>query len=344
MKKGLSSYQIAAAYISTVVGAGFATGQEVLQFFTRFGVMGYFGIAVACVLFVAFGIRIMRLGNRFKAKSHLEVIRACAGRLAPVIDGIITFFLLGALSTMFAGSGSLFELFGLNGFLGCLLMALITSATVLFGFKGVVNCLSIVMPFLLLGVFTVGLLSLAAPSEAPAVKTGVSPVSWLPMAVLYVSYNILLSIAVLCPLGAGSYSGKTMKLGAIFGGVGLGLGALMIHISILYGPVAAVGCDVPMIYLAGRISAYLQLGYTVVIAAEIYSTAASSLYGFAARLADQQNKGAWRVTVLLSSAASLLLSQVGFVNLVRYLYPVVGICGLILLICLLRVRKSNAVG
>ena len=34
---GVSTLKVAAAYIGTVVGAGFATGQEILQFFNRFG-------------------------------------------------------------------------------------------------------------------------------------------------------------------------------------------------------------------------------------------------------------------------------------------------------------------
>ena len=33
-------FQIASAYMSVIVGGGFASGQEVLQFFTNFGWMG----------------------------------------------------------------------------------------------------------------------------------------------------------------------------------------------------------------------------------------------------------------------------------------------------------------
>lgn len=40
MKNNVSTFKVAATYIGTVVGAGFATGQEVLQFFNRFGAMG----------------------------------------------------------------------------------------------------------------------------------------------------------------------------------------------------------------------------------------------------------------------------------------------------------------
>ncbi|MFL6516822.1 MAG: hypothetical protein ACJ8GL_01940, partial [Bacillus sp. (in: firmicutes)] len=31
------AFQIAAVYVGTVVGAGFATGKEIVEFFSRFG-------------------------------------------------------------------------------------------------------------------------------------------------------------------------------------------------------------------------------------------------------------------------------------------------------------------
>ena len=58
---GVSTLKVAAAYIGTVVGAGFATGQEILQFFNRFGVMGLVGIVIATIMFVVFGYLIMDL-------------------------------------------------------------------------------------------------------------------------------------------------------------------------------------------------------------------------------------------------------------------------------------------
>ena len=58
---GVSTLKVAATYIGTVVGAGFATDQEVLQFFNRFSVMGLVGIVIATIMFVVFGYLIMDL-------------------------------------------------------------------------------------------------------------------------------------------------------------------------------------------------------------------------------------------------------------------------------------------
>ena len=74
----------AATYIGTVIGAGFATGQEMLQFFVRFGVMGFVGLAFAAAMFIFFGFIIMDLGRRLNARSYREIIhffgREGAGR------------------------------------------------------------------------------------------------------------------------------------------------------------------------------------------------------------------------------------------------------------------------
>jgi len=37
----VSTFKVAATYIGTVVGAGFASGQEMLQFFAVFGLKGF---------------------------------------------------------------------------------------------------------------------------------------------------------------------------------------------------------------------------------------------------------------------------------------------------------------
>ena len=153
-KKGISTLKVAATYIGVIVGAGFATGQEVLQFFSRFGSLGLMGLIVTTVLFIAFGHIIMDLGKELHARSHLEIIRYAGGKIVgTVIDWIINFFLFGAFTAMIAGTGALFmEQFHLPGILGNVLMAVITAVTVLTGIQGVINSISIVVPFLFIAV------------------------------------------------------------------------------------------------------------------------------------------------------------------------------------------------
>jgi uncharacterized membrane protein YkvI len=340
-EQGVSSLKVAATYIGTIVGAGFATGQEVLQFFARFGAGGLAGLVLSAALFILYGYIIMDLGYRLKARSHSEIIRYASGKyLGGFIDFIITFFLFGGLTAMIAGTGALFqEQFALPGMLGNLSMAVLTALTVLTGINGVINSISFVVPFLIAAV--VGI-SLTAIVRAPPVFTappaaGESGLigNWLLAAILYASYNTLLAIAVLGPLGDKAASRRAIRQGASLGGMGLGLGAIMIYLALLGDATGATVLEVPMIAIAGSISGLVRVIYAVILSAEVYTTAVSSLFGFAARVADPEKfplRG--RIIIVGSTAGAFFASQLGFSNLVKFLYPAVGYGGIILLIAL----------
>lgn len=68
--------QVALAFIGLMVGAGFATGQEVIQYFISFGVWGLAGALLAGILMVAAGAVIINIGSYFMADEHLAVFRS----------------------------------------------------------------------------------------------------------------------------------------------------------------------------------------------------------------------------------------------------------------------------
>lgn len=348
-KEGVSTLKVAATYIGTVVGAGFATGQEVLQFFSKFGILGLAGLLLTMIMFIVFGYIIMDLGKQFNAHSHLEIVKYSSGRvIGLIIDFIITFFLFGALTTMIAGTGALFtQQFNLPSILGNIIMTLITAITVLTGINGVINSISFVVPFLLIAVFGTSIFTII--NTPPDLFTTVTTITgnglinnWFFAAILYVSYNTIIAIAVLGPVGAKIQRKSTIRNGAILGGLGLGIGSIMIYLAISSNIVEIGSLEVPMLYLAGRLSIVTQIIYAIVLIAEVYTTAVGSLYGFVSRLTEGQTSSTKRKKVILiASIASLLASQLGFSNLVKILYPLVGYAGILLLISLVYRRLKK---
>jgi len=345
-KQGVSTFKVAATYIGTIVGAGFATGQEVLQFFSKFGIMGLAGLILTTILFIIFGYIIIDLGKKLNANSHLEIIRHAGGKIiGTIIDVIITFFLFGALTAMIAGTGALFtQQFHLPGWIGNIIMVVLTAITVLTGINGVINSISYIVPFLLVAVAGTSIYSIVnAPPDMTAVAVNVGDngliTNWLLAALLYVSYNTVISIAVLGPLGVEARHRKAIRNGAILGGLGLGVGSIMIYLA-LSGQLENIEkLEVPMLYIAGGISSVVQIIYAVVLIAEVYTTAVGSLYGFASRITDiSKNPRKGRIIVIAASLIALVASQFGFSNLVKYLYPAVGYGGIVLLICLVYVK------
>ena len=72
MSNGLNraSWKYAFAYTGIVVGAGFATGQEVLQFFTSYGLISIVGAILTGLIVMFVGRQAAKLGYATHAKSH----------------------------------------------------------------------------------------------------------------------------------------------------------------------------------------------------------------------------------------------------------------------------------
>ena len=337
----VSTVKIAATFIGTVVGAGFASGQETLRFFLIYGYKGLWGLALVTILFMVFGYIIMNLGRDLHSQSQIEIIQYASGKsLGTIIDYIITFFLFGALTAMIAGAGAvLAQQFNISSLWGNIIMGVITALTVMTGIKGVINSISIVVPFLIISVLGISILSLIFN---PASSTNMEIISnvtvlkgnWLWSAILYTSYNIVLSIAVLGTLGNNARNRISIRNGAILGGLGLGLGAIAIYFAMSNNIIDVIDKEVPMIYIAGRISYIIQLIYAVVLIAEIYTTAVGSLYSLTSRIVGMQ-KANTNYFIIATSVAALIASQFGFSNLVQYFYPIMGYGGILLLVCLI---------
>ncbi len=324
----LGSLRIASAFIGTVVGAGFSSGQEILRFFTAYGWAGMCGIAVAVALFFFFGYTALLLGRNLNASSHLEIVKFTNGKvLGSAIDMIITLFLFGGLAAMFAGAGAVFrEQFGFAPVWGILCMAVITTVTVTTGIKGVVNAISAVVPLLLFAVVYAAAYSLATDPltlediELSKTVAGATP-NWFVSAVNYASYNLVVAIAVLAPIGASVQNKKRLLRGALLGALGLGLSIAAINLSILTNIEGAACLEVPTIFVASKISPYFKLLFAVVIFTEIYSTALGDLLGLSRRVSLSLPK---TLLIALAAAGAFIASQLGFSNLVRFMYPAVG--------------------
>jgi uncharacterized membrane protein YkvI len=329
----ISVFKVAATYIGTVVGAGFASGQEVLQFFSSYGLNGALGIILSTLLFFFFGYTILLIGKSL----NVEVVRFSNGNcLGAIIDVIITIFLFGALAAMIAGAGAVFEeQFHLFPLWGTLLMAVISLLTVISGIKGVINAISYVVPVLLITVFFVAAYSLyvnpitTVDLQVANTLQGAAP-NWIVSALNYTSYNLVIAVAVLAPMGAKAESRKTLFWGALLGGLGLGLGIGAIFLSILTNLDMVWNVEVPMIMISSKIHVFIQLIFAVVLFAEIYTTAVGNLYGFVSRMNFISDRS--RTWVIIGTTiTAFFVSQLGFSNMVKYLYPVVGYIGLLFL-------------
>lgn len=336
----MAVFRIAATYVGTVVGAGFASGQEVLRFFAAFGEEGYWGISLATLLFVLLGLAAMRLGRRLQTDSYKTVLtHLCGHRLGRLMDLVVTLFLASSVTVMVSGSGAVFEQqFGVEAFYGSGFLVLISTLTVMSGLRGITAANLLIVPGMVGIVMSVAAVSiefhgLERPSLARNWPELGAASGWMLSALLYVSYNLILSLAVLVPLGRQATGSAQLVAGSLLGGVLLGLLAAAIKTTLAPHLEQVTKVEIPMLYAAGYLSPAFRLAYVVLLWSEIYSTAISGLFGLATRLREFLGlpvpAAAWVVSV-----GAFLGSFSGFGPLVGLLYPLFGYAGLSLVAAL----------
>ncbi len=326
-KTYLGTISIALTYVGTIIGAGFASGREVYQFFYQFGDLGIVGIIISSLLFFFFGYSILILSKNIKPKSYAQVIKFLNGHtLGTLIDILITIFLLGTLSAMIAGAGSIVnQTFFIPNIWGSIGLTFIALITVIYGLKGVVGVNKIVVPFLLIMIAAITVFSinngtaLNTPLTSSSRAASLTP-HFLLSCLNYVSYNLVLSIGMLAALGVKAKSKTSMGLGSLIAGtlVGVCMLCIMICLSTLKNP----DTTIPLLDVCQSISPVIQTLFTIAIILAVYTTAVSCLHGFIKRISPKDKMNV--PIIIVSAGVALLISLLGFTNLVTYLYPIIG--------------------
>ncbi|WP_172373273.1 YkvI family membrane protein [Sporosarcina jiandibaonis] len=350
------SFQIGAAFIGVIVGAGFASGREILQFFTSFGAIGIAGSIVATFLFAFIGMNLTQLGSRLQTTSHQKVIYHICGRyLGIIVDTIITFFLFGVTVVMFSGAGAIFEQqFGVPSVIGSILMAVVTILSVTLNVQKVISLISAFTPFLLLIVIVITIYSVinfdlaSADLQAVSASQNRAASHWLLGAVLYVSYNIAAGAAMLTVMGGTVKDEKVAAWGGIIGGLGLGLLIILINVSMLTQLKDIASLPMPMLALANSMSPVMSTIFSIILLGMVYNTAVGMLYAFTARTMNPETKK-FKGAVVLFGVAAFGASFVGFITLVGTVYPAMGylgftLIGAIVLAWIMRKREQHNVG
>ena len=345
-------FRISGAFVGVIVGAGFASGQEIMQFFTSFGMLGLAGVALSSALFIFLAMALATLGQLHASTSHKGVIHAICGRhLGLFVDALITFFMFAIAVVMLAGGGALLEqLAGIPQLWGSATVTILTVAIVCLDIRKVIGFIGSITPLLALMVIIVSIWAVMGRAadyetlQAAAAQQPRSAGNWLIAALLYVSYNIVAGAPFLVIMGGQALDRKTALWGGVIGGVLLGLLMLLIAGGMFARVNELGGVAMPMLLMASQLSPTVGIFVGVAIFGMILNTAVGVLYSFSARVMEP-GTARFRWGTIVAGVLAFLGSLVGFIQLVGTVYPFFGYLGFILMICTLlgwwQARKSS---
>src|SRR5699024_6608424 len=155
----LRDFKRVIAFIDILVGAGFASVQEILQYFTSFEYWWTVAALLSTVLFAYLGMTFTRVGSKLQTSSHKKAIYKISRKyLGILVDAVIVITLFGVGVVMVAGAGSTMkQQFDMPVFLGSLIMIILMIATMLLKVDKVVAVIGSITPFLILAVVVVSI-------------------------------------------------------------------------------------------------------------------------------------------------------------------------------------------
>jgi len=331
------SLKMGSAFIGIIVGAGFASGQEILQYFTSFGHLGLLAAFISTVLFAYLGMNLTKLGSRMQTTSHKEVVYGISGKfLGKIVDGIIILTLFGVGVVMIAGAGSIFsQQFGLSATLGSTVMAIIVILTIMLNVQKVIAIIGGVTPFLILAVILIAIYSLSTMETSfselnPLALKQPTPFSnWFLSAINYVSFNIAVGASMAIVMGGTERDETVAARGGLIGGLGLGVMIILSHLTIFSKIDDVAGFEMPMLKIVNDIHPMLGILMSLILFSMIYNTAVGMFFSFSARFVEI-GTSKFKIFVIITGITAYVASFIGFTKLVSMFYPVVGYLGFFL--------------
>lgn len=345
MRNGAQIVRVAFTYIGTVVGAGFASGQEILQFFTRYGSLASLTIALSTMLFIWIGIQLMLMAHDLKAESYEDLNKVLFGeKMGKWISLFMMVVLFGITTVMLAGAGTVFEEQLHLSYTTGLLITLVLSYVILTrGIKAIMTVNSIVVPIMLIFSLIIVVYTWHSPasgnwlritSDDHLVRIWFAPF-------LYTAFNLAMAQAVLVPMGGAIRDRSVLYWGGLLGGSGIGLLLLAAHYALSAQMPGISQFEIPMGNIMTKLGYLPQVAYLLVIYGEIFTTFIGDAYGLSMQL-QQRIKVPPKLLLIAILLLSYAISHIGFKTLLSALYPLFGVISVVWLVLMIwRNRRST---
>ena len=317
--------------IGALIGAGFASGQEIYIFFYQYGINGIFGIIISSILlgFVTYKVLCICKENEVtNYKSFLERFIKKEKQLE-IFNMIMNIFILITFYIMIAGFGAYFEQqFGIYSLIGSIILSLICYFVFLKDVLGLIKVSQYIVPLLIGSLLIIGISVIDSKNilEISHYVTENTNWKWILDSVLYGSYNTILLIPVLIALRKLVSNKKEQGIISIVTTILVIVLSLIVFFMLTKVDVDIKNLEMPAVYVASKISVVFKYIYGFIILSSILTTSISLGTSFLENTAHDKKKHKQYAALICVSA--VLVSNVGFSNLVNLLYPIFGYIGL----------------
>ncbi|RSK29184.1 hypothetical protein EJF36_21115 [Bacillus sp. HMF5848] len=322
--------------LGTMIGAGYASGRELWQFFGRESGLA---ILLFSIVFIICCYVIMKISYEKQSEHFLPVLEELIGvKLSRVYDVIILLYLFTTCVVMLAGGGATVDIFSISYKIGILMFVGFLVLLFVWDIQGLISLNSLILPLLI--ICLLGALSyFLFHNQQPWVLDWHAQSNW-PSAFTFTALNVLPLVAVLAAIGKEIKHVGEIWIASLGSGIILGLISFIYNQSLLQIAEKIVLYEIPLFGIIENFPYPMIIGMSFLLWFAIFTTAASSMFGLVTRFRRIIPLPLW-IMAFMFSVLMIPLTSFGFSKLVAILYPIYGIINLYLLAALLIYPIAN---
>lgn len=354
---------LAGAVIAFTIGSGFATGQEIIQYYTAYGAKGILTVILFAVFFIYYNYNFAKVGAEQRFEKGNDIYKYyCGSKIGTFMDYYSTLFCYMSFFVMVGGAAStLNQQYGLPLWVGAVILVALSILSTVGGLNSLVDKIGIVGPVIVVFCVSIGVVTIFkdyshlsdglkivesgafAGSSATETIKNAGP-NWFVSALSYAGFVLLWFASFTTALGAQNKK-KDLLLGIYAGTAAICIAIILIMLSQianinetgLSNPSIHIwNADIPNLILAERIWKPLSSVFAIVVFAGIYTTAVPLLYNPIARFAKEGTPKFRWLTVILGITGLIVGLYLPFRVLVNIIYVLNGYVGAVLILFMLR--------
>lgn len=314
--------------IGALIGAGFASGQEIFSFFYIYGKNGIYGILIMSILIGIFIYKSLKIIYQKQVYNYNDFLNLFIKntKIRNVILWIVNVLLLVSFYIMVAGFGAYFEQeIGINRIIGSIVLNLLCVIVFFSNIKGVLKASNLIVPFLIFFIFFIGIKNIV---QIRTIDFHQMKNNWILSMIIYNSYNFILLMPVLISLKKQITKEKNIKKVSILVTIIILILSINIFFLLLSANIKEIeNQEMPIVYIISNYFNKYKKIYAFIVLASIFTTAISVGIGFLQNIS--KNSNSYPQFVLFMCITSLLMSNIGFSKLLNFIYPVFGYIGIL---------------
>ncbi|MBN7774096.1 YkvI family membrane protein [Clostridium aminobutyricum] len=335
---------LAGAFCAYMIGSGFSTGQEVLQFFSVYGVAkGIISTLVYAAITIWLIYTLYGTGQKMQFSNPYDVFEYYCGKyIGKFYTWYSVVLLYGIYVVMLAGAGATInQYFGIPAYIGGYGVAILALLTALLGVEKLINIIGVIGPIKIVFMIVVGVSAFITMASQPNLLSENSALiqtvgfqqasgNWLWSGILYAFLGLVFGNAFFVMNGQTAKNLREARLGGVIGAIALaGAVILLIIAENVYLDVIE-GQQVPTLAIANHISPALGLIFALIIVLCIYSAVSSILQVVTRNFAVDKTKKFNILATVLTVVGMFGGMVLPFDKMVNLLYVIAAYSGIVL--------------